>query len=170
MDVLAKSLSMTQLLAPSSQALVQLGLRGVYPGFPVEEMIFIGFQDLWLSDQTARYPDTIHIPQLPALEALRIEIFGNDISNCLVDVLFSIHSAPQLSSITFDLAWALGGKVLPYDTWHGIDGWLVWLARTGAREKNGLKAEMRLLSSWPAAEGCLRLFKEAGGEVRVTLA
>jgi len=82
----------------------------------MEEVMFIGFQDVWLSDRTARYPGMIHIPQLPALETLYIGTFGNDWSNRLVDILFSIHSAPQLSSVTFNLSWVLGGEVPDYDT------------------------------------------------------
>ena len=119
-------------------------------------------------NRTARYPDLIHIPQLPALKTLRIETYAGSISNHIADILFSLHLALQLSSVTFKLLGELSSKVHVHNTWRGIDSWLVRLARTGAREKDGLKVEMRsLMEDTPAAERFLRWFKEAGGEVHI---
>jgi len=117
-------------------------------------------------DRSTRYP-TIRMLQLPALETLVVETYENNLSNCLTDVLFSIHSAPRLSLVTFTFSTLFRGNFPVYDTWRGVDGWLARLARMCAKEKDGLKVELRLLSQdWPAAEGFLCLLEKAGGEVQ----
>jgi len=168
MGALGESLSVTLLLAPSSQTLVSLELKGMYfvVNFPVEVML-IGFLDLWFYGRAARYP-AIYIPQLPALKTLIVETYTNDLSHGLTDILFSIRSVPQLSSVTFTFARLFSGDFPVYDAWRGVDGWLEQLARTEVREKDGLKVEMRVLSEeWPAGDGFLCSFEKAGGEVRV---
>jgi len=170
MGALAESLSVTQLLAPSSQILACLELNGAcyVVGPSVRGVMLTDFQDSWSlrGDRSTRYP-TIQMPQLPALETLVVETYTNDLSSRLTDVLFSIHSAPRLSSVTFTFSRLFGSTLPVYDAWRGVDGWLARLAGTGAKEKDGLKVEIRLLSQdWPAAEGFLCLFEKAGGEVQ----
>lgn len=124
------------------------------------------FQDRFRDDRTAR-DRMIWMPQLPALETLVVEIVTDDISDRLADVLLSIHSAPQLSLITFAFSRAFYNRYFPvYDRWRNIDGWLARLARTRIKADDELEVEMWLVEAWPASEGFLRLFEEAGGEVR----
>jgi len=169
MGSLVDSLGVTHLLAPSSQTLVCLELEGVYfvVDFPVKEVMLTCFQDLLRSHLTGQHP-TIHMPQLPALKTLVVKTYVNRLSRRLTDILLSIRSVPQLSSVTFTFAGSPSGNFPTYDAWCGVDNWLAQLARTGVRGEDSLKVEMRMLSEdWPGGEGFLCLFEKAGGEVRV---
>ena len=81
------------------------------------------------------------MPQLPVLETLVVKSCANNLSNRLADTLLSIRSAPQLSLVSFTFPRSFGRNFPVYNTWRGVDNWLVLLARSGSRERDGLKVE-----------------------------
>jgi len=110
---------------------------------------------------------TIHLPSLPALTTLVIELYSSDPSPHFTNVLCSIGSAPALTSIVIDHSnWGPIEDSLSEDPWVDLDKWLSQIARH-AEVTGGLTLTLR---QWPEGksvwEGFLPEFRESG-EIKV---
>jgi hypothetical protein len=110
----------------------------------------------------------IHLPSLPALTTLAIDLCGGDPSPHLISILCSIGSAPALESIAIEnVDWDFIEPLPLKDPWVDVDRWLSRIAKH-ARAKGGLALT---LTQWPKDksvwEGFLPKFRESGGEIKV---
>ena len=117
---------------------------------------------------TNPFPPTVHLPPLPALATIQVEIRSGFLSDDLADVLSSIHSAPDLSSIIFKYPKSTTVKDVPTSrTWIDVDKWLARLA-TSVKTRRSLTV---VQTTWPEGnskwEEYLPEFMKAGGELRV---
>ena len=122
-----------------------------------------------LSDTSAEeIPPPIHLPSLPALTTLVIELWMDDISPRLTNILCSIDSAPVLTSIAIESSnWNFIEHPHLAGPWVDVDRWLSRIARH-AKVKGELPLMLRLWpkgrSVWP---GFLPEFRESGGEIKL---
>ena len=112
-------------------------------------------------------PSIIHIPSLPALTTLVINLHLSGFLPHLMNVLCSIGSAPALTSIAIDhYNWELIEDLFFEDSWVDLDRWLSRIARH-AEAMGGLTLTLR---GWPEGksiwEGFLPEFRESG-EIKV---
>jgi len=114
-------------------------------------------------------PSTIHLPPLPALTTLVIELHSSRLSpsSYLTNVLCSIGSAPALISIVIGHSkWEHIDGIFSEDPWVDLDRWLSRIARH-AEVAGGLTLTLR---RWPEGksiwEGFLPEFGESG-EIKV---
>ena len=113
-------------------------------------------------------PPTVHLPPLLALATIQVEIRSDLLSARLADILSSIHSAPDLSSIIFKYPKSTTVKDVPTSrTWIDVDKWLARLAMS-VKTRRSLTV---VLTTWPEGnsrwEEYLPEFMKAGGELRV---
>jgi hypothetical protein len=113
-------------------------------------------------------PPPIHLPSLPLLTTLIIDLEVYRPSPHLINILCSIGSAPALTSIIIDYARWRSIEHLPLeDPWVDVDRWLSRVAKH-AKAKGGLALT---LERWPNEksvwEGFLPEFRESGGEIKV---
>ena len=107
-------------------------------------------------------PSIIHLPPLPALTTLVIELRSSELSPHLTNVLCSIGSAPALTSIVIDHPnWEHIKDIFSEDPWVDLDRWLSRIARH-AEVTGGLTLTLR---GWPEGksiwEGFLPEFRES---------
>jgi len=109
-------------------------------------------------------PTPIHLPPLPALTTLVIDIGMDRPSPRLTNTLCSIGPAPALTSviIKYDNLMSLDHPPLG-NPWVDVDRWLSGIAKH-AKVEGGLSLTLRRRASW---EGLLPEFRESGGRVRV---
>ena len=134
-------------------------VRGFYGSPDRVETIVTDLPD----DFLGKIPSTIHLPSLPALTALVIELQSPNLSPQLTNVLCSIGSAPALASIIINHPdWEYNEDVFFEDPWVGLDRWLSRIARH-AEVTGGLPLTLR---RWPEGEpiweGLLPEFRESG--------
>jgi hypothetical protein len=110
---------------------------------------------------------SIHLPSLPALTTLVIEVCMCGPSPRLTRILCSIGSAPALTSISIECVdWDTIIRPLE-DPWVDMD---IWLSRIVKHVK--VKEELALtLTRWPegmsVSEGFLPEFRKSGGKIKV---
>ena len=107
-------------------------------------------------------PSIIHLPLLPALTTLVIQLYLSDLSPHFTNVLCSIGSAPALTSIFIDhLNREYIDDIFSEDPWVDLDRWLSQIARH-AEVTGGLTLTLR---GWPEGEsiweGFLPEFRES---------
>jgi len=112
-------------------------------------------------------PSTIHLPPLPALTTLVIELHLSGLLPHFANTLCSIGSAPALESIVIDYPnWGHIDGIFSEDPWVDLDRWLSRIARH-AEVAGGLTLTLR---RWPEGksiwEGFLPKFRESG-EIKV---
>jgi hypothetical protein len=144
---------------------VELKLRGVWILWifrPAETMV-TNFPDYF----TGEIPPPIHLPSLPALTTLVIDLSEYEPSPHLTNILCSIGSAPALTSRYSILHWRSIKHSPLEDPWVDVDRWLSRIAQR-AKVKGGLALT---LTQWPEGksvwEGFLPEFRESGGEIKV---
>jgi hypothetical protein len=121
-----------------------------------------------LPDESFEEAIPIHLPSLPALTTLAIDLCGGDPSPYLIHILCSIGSAPALESIAIEhVDWDFIERLPSKDPWVDVDRWLSRIAKH-AKVKGGLALT---LARWPKHksvwEGFLPEFRESGGEIKV---
>ena len=153
-----------QLILLSSDMVVELKLCGVwFCGFSDQaETIVIDLPDTSIKE----IPPPVHLPPLPALTTLVIYLGMINPSPCLTNVLYSIGSAPALTSITIEnLVWKLAEPRA--DPWGDMDRWLSQTAKH-ARIKGSFPLT---LMGWPEEKSLgrefLPKFRESGGEIEL---
>ena len=112
-------------------------------------------------------PSTIHLPSLPALSTLVIELYSADLLPHFTNVLCSIGSAPALTSVVIDNTdWGYTEDFFFEDPWVDLDRWLSRIAKH-AEVTGGLTLTLR---GWPEGksiwEEFLPEFRESG-EIKV---
>lgn len=115
-----------------------------------------------------RHP--IHLPFLPALITLKVDLCADVPSPRLTNILYSIDSAPALTSITIEYkGWDII-EHLPSGPWVDVDRWLSRIVKH-TKVAGGLPLTLEL---WPEGksvwEGFLHRFMEAGGKLVVSVA
>jgi hypothetical protein len=113
-------------------------------------------------------PPPIHLPSLPALTTLMIDLSDHNPSPHLTNILCSIGSAPALTSIVIEYDdWDYIENLPLTDPWADVDRWLSRIAKH-AKVKGGLALT---LTQWPEGmsvwERFLPEFRESGGEIKV---
>jgi len=117
--------------------------------------------------QTKGIPSRIHLPTLPALATLHLDLRVGGPSPNLTDLLRSISSAPVLTSVIIESdKWSDPESPFP-GTWVEVDEWLARMAEH-TRVKGGLWVRLRW---WPEGKSVwkefLHRFTEAGGRLTV---
>lgn len=112
----------------------------------------------------------VHLPPLPALTSVRLEIRSGALSPRLADILSCIRSVPALSSVTFKYPRLSGVEVIHASSpWIDVDKSLTRLAM----EVKSKRSLVVVLTPWPEGnsswEEYLPEFRRAGGELRVSL-
>jgi hypothetical protein len=117
---------------------------------------------------TEENPPPIHLPSLPALTTLIIELREDDPLPYLKTILCSIGSAPVLTYIAIGYDDWDYIENLPFEgPWVDVDRWLSRIA-----EHTKVKGSLALtLRGWPEGkliwEGFFPEFRESGGEIKV---
>jgi hypothetical protein len=136
---------------------------------------FCGFSDragtivTVLSDySTEEIHPPIHLPSLPTLTILMIDLSEYDPSPHLINILRSIGSAPALTSIVIEYDdWDYTEHLPLEDPWADVDRWLSRIVKR-VKVNGGLTLT---LTKWPegksAWEGFLPGFRESGGGIKV---
>jgi len=111
----------------------------------------------------------VHLPPLPALARVDIQLYSEGVSGRLVDLLSSIHSAPVLSPVTFKFPVRFRASGFPPPgCWVDMDNWLARLASDRSRTEGGL---IVMLKPWPDGnsnwEGYFPEFRMAGGQIAI---
>ena len=155
----------TQLLLVSSETVVELELRGAWFSRSPDraETIVSDLPDAFADE----IPSPIHLPSLPALTTLVIDLYVSDPFPRLTNVLCSIGSAPALTSIVIDHSnWESIEGLFLEGSWVDLDRWLSQIAKH-AEITGGLPLTLR---PWPRGkpvwEGFLPKFRESG-EIKV---
>jgi len=115
------------------------------------------------------FPPIVHLPPLPVITSVKLEIRSGTLSPRLADVLSCIRSVPALSSVTFKYPKMSGVEVIHASSqWIDVDESLTRLAME-VRSKRSLVV---VLTPWPEGnsswEVYLPEFRRAGGELRVS--
>jgi len=113
-------------------------------------------------------PPPIRLLSLPVVTTLVIEIYAVDPLPHLTKILFSIDSAPALSSIVIEHDnWESTERLCLGDPWVDVDRWLSRIAKY-TKVMGGL---LLTLGQWPEGElvweGFLSEFRESGGRIKV---
>ena len=113
-------------------------------------------------------PPPIRLPSLPLLTTLVIEVYVVDPSPHLTNILFSIDSAPALSSITIrHVDWKSTEYLCLGVPWVDVDRWLSQIAKH-TKVTGGL---LLTLGQWPEGEPVweefLPEFRKSGGKIKV---
>jgi len=122
-----------------------------------------------LPDNSANWiPPLIHLPPLPALTALVIDLRLHNPSPRLTKILCSIESAPALSSIAIKHPdWNRIEHRCLEAPWVDVDRWLSRIAKQ-TKVRGGLSLTLR---RWPEGksvwDGFLPEFRESGGKIKV---
>ena len=117
---------------------------------------------------TSGIPPPIHLPPLPALTTLAIDIDPFGPSPHLKNILCSIHSAPALSSIAIEHPnWKSMEHSYLWAPWVDIDKWLSRIAKQTKVTRGLLLALRRWPEGESVREGFLPEFRESGGKVKV---
>ena len=108
-------------------------------------------------------PSIIHLPSLPALTTLVIQLYSSELLPHFASVLCSIGSAPALTFVVIDHPnWEHIDDDFSEDPWVDLDRWLSQIARH-AEVTGGLPLTLR---GWPEGEpiweGLLPEFRESG--------
>ena len=114
------------------------------------------------------YHPMVHLPPLPALTSVKLEIRSGTLSLRLVDILSCIRSVPALSSVAFKYPKMSGVEAIHASSqWINVDKSLARLAME-VKSKRGLVV---VLTPWLEGnlswEKYLPEFRRAGGELRV---
>jgi hypothetical protein len=114
-------------------------------------------------------PRTIHSTPFPSLTEVRIDLSFDNPTSRLVRLLSSIHSTPELSSVTFSFAgaWWAAQEFPSSGNWIVVDQWLARSVTGCTVARGGLGVVM---AGWPEGnsnwEGYFPEFRRAGGELR----
>jgi hypothetical protein len=117
---------------------------------------------------TKTTPPPIHLPSLPALTTLIIDLSNYNPSPHLTNILCSICSAPALISIVIEYDdWDFIENPPVEDPWVDVDRWLSRIAKHAK-----VKGDLALtLAQWPEDmsvwDGFLPEFRESGGQIKV---
>jgi hypothetical protein len=117
---------------------------------------------------TRGIPPPIHLPSLPALATLVIDLFEYEPSPHLTNILYSIGSAPALTSIVIEYYDWDSIEHLPFeDPWADVDRWLSRITKR-VNVDGGLALTLtgrpEGKSVW---DGFFPEFRESGGEIKV---
>ena len=128
------------------------------------EVVVTGLPDTLVREITP----PINLPSFPALTTLVIYLWIGDPSPRLTNILYSICSAPVLTSVTIECEdWRLRKHPPLEDSWVDVDRWLSHIAKH-AEVKGSLAL---ILERWPEGrlvwEGFMPEFRESGGEIKV---
>jgi hypothetical protein len=117
---------------------------------------------------TGEIPPPIHLPSLPVLTTLIIDISGDNRLPRLTSILCSIGSAPALTSISIEYAiWKYSQNFPSEDPWVDVDRCLSRIAKH-TEVKGGLALILtRCPKGQSVWEGFLPEFRESGGEIKV---
>ena len=97
---------------------------------------------------TSGIPPPIHLPPLPALTTLAIDVDPFDPSPHLKNILCPIHSAPALSSIAIEHPnWKYIERSYLWAPWVDIDKWLSRIAKQNDGQKASQSGKDSYLSS-----------------------
>ena len=111
-------------------------------------------------------PSSIHLPSLAALATLCVDLRAGDPSPHLTNFLYSVSSAPALTSVVIKSDEWPDEYSFP-SPWVEVDKWLVRMVEH-ARVKGGLRV---MLKRWPEGKsvwkGLLHRFTEVGGKLTV---
>jgi len=131
-------------------------------------MTTMGLSDTSAEDPLYEVIDLpVHLPSLPALTTLTINLCTGEPSPRLTNILCGIPRTSALTSIAIRCkAWS-SVKYHLQGRWVDIDRWLERVAGRGESQE-GLSV---MLNTWPQAmsvwEEFLRGFRKAGGKIRV---
>ena len=110
-------------------------------------------------------PPPIHLPSLPALTTLVIDLCVSDPLPHLTNILCFIGSAPALTSIDIiHPDWDPDERLPLTGSWADVDRWLSRIAKDLA-VKGGLTLTLRPCGS--VRDGFLPGFRESGGKIKV---
>ena len=115
------------------------------------------------------FPPMVHLPPLPALTSLKLEIRSVTLSSRLADIISCIRSVPALSSVTFKYPKMDGVEVIHTSSqWTDVDKSLTRLAM----EVKSKRSLVVVLTPWPEGnsswEEYLPEFQRVGGKLRVS--
>jgi len=133
------------------------------------EMILTGPPDECFREPTDAHQVVVPLPPLPALVTMEFDVYMGIISAPFTDFLFSIRSAPALSSITFKYP---GPNYIVKDIpvshlWIGVDKWLARLAMDVKTKRSLTVVLMPWSEGNSQLEECLPEFRKVGGELKV---
>jgi len=116
-------------------------------------------------------PPPIHLPPLPALTTLVIDLRVFNPSPRLTNILCSIDSAPALTSIIVEPPnRIIAGRLPSASSWVDVDRWLSRIAKH-TKVVGGLSLTLR---RWPEGKsvwkGFLPEFRESGGKIKAEIA
>ena len=131
-------------------------------------MAMTGFLDISMQDPAWEViPPSIHLPSLPALTTLNIDLCLGNPSPRLINILCYIPPTPTLTSITIGYdPWSRVRYPFGQGRWADVDRWLAQMAGH-SRVQEGLPVILTWLpKDKPIQEGFLHEFRRAGGKIK----